>query len=70
MYKVIKGSQTAHCCFKATVIDTTAHQLDGDVNHMIIGGEEQYEPVCETFSIEEADLICLALNNLDSTSQP
>lgn len=56
---VIKGSESAHCCFQATVIDTK----EGKVIH-----SEGYElnywdyTVCETFSIEDAIMICDALN--------
>ncbi len=56
-YKVVDGSESAHCCFEATVVDTT--------KPLMIGGEHynnRYVEVCECFSIEEANLIANALN--------
>lgn len=56
-YIVVKGSQSAHCCFEATVVDMT--------KPVIIGGEHfdnQYEPVCECFDIADAETIAAALN--------
>lgn len=56
-FKVVDGSQSAHCCFEATVVDTT--------NPVMIAGkhyENQYEALCETFDHADADLICAALN--------
>lgn len=58
-YKVIKGSQTAHCCFEATVVDTQAPPVlvrpDGSVLH---------HTVCECFDFEDAELICDHLNGV------
>jgi len=45
-YSVVAGSVTAHCCFEATVVDTTR------------GGE----PVCECLDETYAVIICAALN--------
>jgi hypothetical protein len=56
-YRVVEGSQSAHCCFVATVIDTT--------KPVLIGGKHyngQYEPVCECFEQEDAQTIADALN--------
>lgn len=56
-FKVVKGSQSAHCCFDYTVVDTT--------KPVMIGGkhfEKQYEEVCECFERADAELICSALN--------
>lgn len=56
-YKVIAGSQSAHCCFCATVVDTT--------KPVMIHGEHynnEYESVCECFEIEHAQFIADALN--------
>lgn len=56
-YRVVNGSQSGHCCFDATVVDTS--------NPVIIGGEHfdnQYESVCECFNISDAEKICTALN--------
>lgn len=56
-YKVIDDSQSGHCCFECTVVDTAQP-------YMIHGKHynDQYESVCETFDRADADLICAALN--------
>lgn len=51
-YKVIKGSDSAHCCFEYTVVDT--YRLD-EFNHKPI-------TVCECFEENDANLIAIALN--------
>lgn len=56
-YKVVEGSQSAHCCFEATVVDTT--------KPVMIGGEHyegQFDPICECFDRSDADAICAAMN--------
>lgn len=56
-YKVVGGSQSAHCCFTATVVDT--------YNPVIIDGEHyenQFAQVCECFDLEDAEKIADALN--------
>lgn len=56
---VVDGSQSGHCCFEATVVDT--------YKPVMVAGEHyknQYEPVCECFEKEEADYICAALNEV------
>lgn len=56
-YQVIFGSQSKHCCFEATVVDTA--------KPVIIGGQQyrgQFEPVCECFSISDAYKIAAALS--------
>lgn len=57
MYKVVEGSESAHCCFAYTVVDTS--------KPVIINGkqyDDQFEAVCETFEKEDAEKICNALN--------
>ncbi len=59
-YKVVDGSQSAHCCFVSTVVDTT--------KPVMIGGEHykgQFEPVCECFDEDAAKQIADALNRID-----
>lgn len=51
-YKIIEKSVSAHCCFDATVVDTKKPK-----------GMEQV--VCECFSLEDATLVCEALNELE-----
>jgi hypothetical protein len=56
-YIVVEGSQSCHCCFDFTVVDTT--------RPVIIGGEQyenQFESVCECFEQVDAIEICKALN--------
>jgi len=58
-YKVVDGSQSVHCCFSATVVDTT--------RPLMIGGEQwkdEFVQVCECLDREDAELIATALNKL------
>lgn len=48
-YKISEKSDSGHCCFEATVIDT----------------ENPIKSICECFSIEAAKTICNALNGFD-----
>lgn len=73
-YAIYKGSQSAHCCFKATVVDTTKpdmiggeHYSDDEENEH--GKQFHYDAVCECFTEEDAELVCMALNALDATRQ-
>lgn len=54
-YKLVEGSQSAHCCFAYTVVDTNKPEALGEL---------LYEQVCECFEKEEAELIVKALNDL------
>lgn len=56
-YIVVKGSQSAHCCFAYTVVDTGKPVMIGDEHYA-----NHYEIVCETFDESSANLICNALN--------
>lgn len=49
-YKVVKGSESGHCCFEATVVDTQTHT----------NGE--FDEVCECFNMEIAQEVADALN--------
>lgn len=56
-YQVVNGSQSCHCCFEATVVDTAKPTN--------IGGEHfngRYQAVCECFDEADAKLVCDALN--------
>lgn len=60
-YKVIPESQSWHCCFEYTVVDTT--------KPVMLGGEQykdEFEAVCECFEESDAELICAALNKQDT----
>lgn len=61
-FRVIERSQTGHCCFNASVLDTTKPILGGD-KVTLLG----YEAVCECFSGDDAQLICVALNEAAKT---
>jgi hypothetical protein len=53
IFRAIEGSQTAHCCFEATVVDTTQPNT---------AYPERFREICECFSLEEAQFIADALN--------
>ena len=54
-YIVVNGSETSHCCFEATVVDTAKVEWTyNDIKH--------YRSICECFSIEDAEIIAAALN--------
>lgn len=56
-YVVVKGSQSYHCCFEYTVVDTT--------KPIMLNGQQykdRFELLCETFDEEQAKTIADALN--------
>lgn len=58
-YKVIDDSQSGHCCFSATVVDTTRiWRRDDD-------GMPTFASVCESFDYEDAVQIADALNKAE-----
>lgn len=61
-YKVISGSQSAHCCFEATVVDTSRPDMQGDGTQYVGDHGPQFEAVCECFDMVDAEAICAALN--------
>ena len=60
-YLVVEGSQTAHCCFTHTVVDTYKPEMVGGKPY-VVGGVPRYEPVCECFDHPSARRIESALN--------
>ena len=58
-YRVEEGSQSAHCCFVATVVDTK------NVTFINDEGTKIYETVCECFTISDAAKIATALNKTE-----
>lgn len=57
-YKVIHGSQSRHCCFEATVVDTE--------RPLLIGGKQldgQFETICECFNLADAIRIAGSMNH-------
>jgi len=52
-YKVVSGSTSGHCCFSATVVDTSKPCKYA---------EGEYESICECFENEDAERIVAAMN--------
>lgn len=52
-YKAVEGSESGHCCFEATVVDTQTP---------IRNKYDEFDEVCECFSMEIAQEIADALN--------
>lgn len=65
-YAIYEGSQSGHCCFDATVVDTTKPHIIGGKHYKGSDGQYHYETVCECFDREDAERICAALNATDS----
>lgn len=63
-YQVLDGSQSAHCCFEATVIDTQRPQMVCG-QPFVYEGKTQYHAICECFETEDAELIAKALNEVE-----
>lgn len=53
-YAVVDGSESGHCCFTASVVDTRKPSL--------VGNEPYVEIVCECFERKEAEMVASALN--------
>lgn len=56
-FKIVAGSQSAHCCFDFTVVDTTRPKMIHGEHY-----DNQFEPMCECFDEAEATAITAALN--------
>ena len=54
-YQVVKGSESGHCCFEATVVDT----------HKKCSGGHHDDWVCECFNLSQAHQIADALNTVE-----
>lgn len=54
-YKIEEGSESGHCCFQFSIVDT-------HTPHPVYGSQGVLKDVCETFDKESATLICDALN--------
>jgi hypothetical protein len=67
-YQIYKGSQSSHCCFDATVVDTTKPDIIGGEHYKGSDGQYHYDIVCECFSIEDAEKIRDALNSLENAT--
>lgn len=64
-YTFCYGSNSNHCCFEATVVDTTNPKINPEGEVITCDGKIQYETTCECFDIKDAELICKALNAFD-----
>lgn len=60
-YKVMEGSQSAHCCFEWTVLDTEQKEEYT---------ESGFLAVCECFERADAEKIAISLNSFSSTDRP
>lgn len=69
-YQSIDKSQSGHCCFEATVVDTTKPEIVNGEHYRDREGRFRYEIVCECFSMKDAQLICDALNAKDAMELP
>lgn len=57
-YQVVDESQSGHCCFDFTVVDTQApHEMYRNL----------FEAVCECFGREQAVMIAAALNAAEAS---
>jgi len=70
-YQVIRGSESGHCCFEATVVDTSKPEMVADTSkpemmgnkhYQDSSGRYHYEEVCECMEEEDAVVVCYALN--------
>lgn len=63
-YKIFEGSQSAHCCFVSTVVDTMKPDVANGQHLKSDDGQLRYEPLCECFDRDNAERICAALNGI------
>lgn len=54
-YEIVEGSQTGHCCFVATIIDTYT-------NRNLYPKDLEHNALCECMDVDDAQKICAALN--------
>jgi hypothetical protein len=58
-FQVVQGSESGHCCFDATVVDTQSPHS---------AFKDSPDWVCECFELEDAEKICAALNAAEEVS--
>lgn len=62
-FVVVEGSQSAHCCFDYTVVDTQRPVIIHGKQYIDSrSGLPQFESLCECMNREDADAIASALN--------
>jgi hypothetical protein len=70
-FKVVSYSQSAHCCFDFTVVDTEEPVvIHGEHYRDPRTGDLQYEAVCECFTQENAKRVADALNEAVRLREP
>lgn len=62
-YRVAPYSQSYHCCFEATVLDTHQPEIIGTEHYRSTDGYLHYVPMCECFATEDAVKIAESLNS-------
>lgn len=60
-YEIREGSQSYHCCFEWTVVDTDKPVMIGGKQYVGSTGL-QFEAICECWDKAEAEFICAAIN--------
>lgn len=55
-YHVVPWSESAHCCFDATVVDTSAQTSYSTHDYLV------FKSLCECFTMSDANLIAKVLN--------
>lgn len=61
-YKVVMGSDSGQYFFEASVVDMSRPVIFRGEHWRDDSGELRYAPVCECFTVEDANMIADALN--------
>ena len=61
-YVIVDGSQSKHCCFDCTIVDTTKPVMLYGKPYIERETGQKYESVCECFNTDDAKMICNSLN--------
>lgn len=61
-YRVVSGSESGHCCFVASIVDTKYPVIIHGKHYIKGDGEPAFEAVCECFNMQDAINIVHALN--------
>lgn len=69
-YAIYNGSITAHCCFRATVVDTSKPITYDGKHFRDRDGQLKYESVCECIDEKFAVIIRDALNSQEGIESP
>lgn len=67
-YEVIPESNSGHCCFDASVVDTTRPLLIGGIQLKDGCGNLRHKAICECFDVADAERICTLLNEAHQPS--